>query len=333
MLTAAGLQQKQASGIRRVKLGQDLGAIADLIERCFSPRLDAGGRATIREMRALSHLGPLLGLLALADTMLKGIEQGFVWEEAGQIVGNVTLYPADYPPELGRTIIVANVAVDPDHRRRGIARRLMEAALEATRAGGAARVILQVEADNAPAVKLYEGLGFHIQRTWHHWRRNGELPGPERPRQTAQIGPRPAGRWKEEYALAALAFPQERGGLGWQRPLHPREFRRSAARQTVDFLSGTLVARWVAQEGGQIVGALWARAGLTSASTQLTLIVHPARRGSLEGALLSHGMWQLAGGYRPLSAEHPADDQAATEAFQRYGFTSRRTLHYMALEF
>jgi N-acetylglutamate synthase len=52
------------------------------------------------------------------------------------------------------------VGVAPDQRRRGWARRLSQALGEWGRAHGAARVYLQVEEHNGPAVALYAGMGF-----------------------------------------------------------------------------------------------------------------------------------------------------------------------------
>jgi [ribosomal protein S18]-alanine N-acetyltransferase len=55
---------------------------------------------------------------------------------------------------------IMNVAVDPDHRRRGIATRLLDA-LFATTAGDSRRgYTLEVRISNTTAIALYERLGF-----------------------------------------------------------------------------------------------------------------------------------------------------------------------------
>jgi ribosomal-protein-alanine N-acetyltransferase len=51
-----------------------------------------------------------------------------------------------------------NIAVDPDRRRRGIARALIDAMLE--RAGIDANFTLEVRVSNAGAIALYESYGF-----------------------------------------------------------------------------------------------------------------------------------------------------------------------------
>lgn len=55
---------------------------------------------------------------------------------------------------------ILTLAVPPWARRRGIARALMAAALGAARQLGAATCFLEVDINNAPAVALYERLGF-----------------------------------------------------------------------------------------------------------------------------------------------------------------------------
>ncbi len=54
------------------------------------------------------------------------------------------------------------VAVDPDVRRRGLGRRLVEAGLEELRRRGVERCHLEVRTDNEPALALYRALGFDV---------------------------------------------------------------------------------------------------------------------------------------------------------------------------
>ncbi|MBR7743641.1 ribosomal protein S18-alanine N-acetyltransferase [Phycicoccus sp. BSK3Z-2] len=60
----------------------------------------------------------------------------------------------------GEVSDVMTVAVDPAHRGRGLGGLLLGALEAAARARGAAHVMLEVRADNAPALGLYEGRGF-----------------------------------------------------------------------------------------------------------------------------------------------------------------------------
>jgi len=55
---------------------------------------------------------------------------------------------------------VLTIGVASTARRKGVARALLAAALPPARELGAAEVFLEVAVDNAPAIALYEGLGF-----------------------------------------------------------------------------------------------------------------------------------------------------------------------------
>ncbi|MCA1737796.1 MAG: ribosomal protein S18-alanine N-acetyltransferase [Actinobacteria bacterium] len=55
---------------------------------------------------------------------------------------------------------VMTLAVHPERRRRGLARTLIEAALDAPSSGGVRRVHLEVRPSNLPARTLYASMGF-----------------------------------------------------------------------------------------------------------------------------------------------------------------------------
>jgi GNAT superfamily N-acetyltransferase len=57
----------------------------------------------------------------------------------------------------------------PDHRRKGLARRVLRALLAEAGTLGAERAWLQVEADNAPAVALYADEGFKPGYRYSYW--------------------------------------------------------------------------------------------------------------------------------------------------------------------
>ena len=123
-------------GVRPVNLRTDLRPLADLIELVFADSMDSSGRSAIREMRYLSSLGYGLKLIARLNELAQGISLGFVYVLDGKLVGNVSVYPANYPSGFGETWILANVGVHPDYQRRGIAGELMRASLEMIRRRG-----------------------------------------------------------------------------------------------------------------------------------------------------------------------------------------------------
>lgn len=74
--------------------------------------------------------------------------------EGGELIGYLTAYHT--PDELE----ILNLAVRPDKRRCGHARVLLNTALRTARKTGILRAVLEVRRTNAPAIALYESLGF-----------------------------------------------------------------------------------------------------------------------------------------------------------------------------
>jgi [ribosomal protein S18]-alanine N-acetyltransferase len=54
-----------------------------------------------------------------------------------------------------------NIAVDPDYQRRGFGRALLEYLIDELEKRGVVTLWLEVRASNAPAIALYESLGFN----------------------------------------------------------------------------------------------------------------------------------------------------------------------------
>jgi len=74
---------------------------------------------------------------------------------------------------VGRWAHLAAVEVAPAMRRRGLAVAVMRALALRAAAEGADLVVLQVEADNTPALALYERLGFDLHHAYRYRRAGG----------------------------------------------------------------------------------------------------------------------------------------------------------------
>lgn len=133
-----------------------MAAVTDLLRVAFVDELSSEVEGALREMRELARPSPLWLLLRLMGLEPRSMLAGFVWEAAGRIVGNVSMTPVDG----GRQWLISNVAVMAEHRRQGIARRLMDAALEHIDQQGGEFVSLDVQRQNLAARRLYESLGF-----------------------------------------------------------------------------------------------------------------------------------------------------------------------------
>jgi ribosomal-protein-alanine N-acetyltransferase len=79
---------------------------------------------------------------------------GWVAEADNRVAGFVVVRSAADEAEI------LNLAVEPESRRQGVARALLKATLDASRAGGARRVFLEVRESNAGAIAFYRSNGF-----------------------------------------------------------------------------------------------------------------------------------------------------------------------------
>ncbi len=138
--------------IRRVRPG-DADQLVSLVTSSFAEefRLSHTSPEMVR-----SYVGADLaasGLLGSALLRLSGqVIEFWVAALGGEVVGCYILY--------GRSpLTIASVAVAEGYRRRGIGRRMMEHAFERARGLGRGRVVLEVLADNSPAVSMYRSLG------------------------------------------------------------------------------------------------------------------------------------------------------------------------------
>lgn len=157
VLTDRAGEQQIEHGVRPFDIGRDLRPVARLIAVAFADELDEHGEAALRELRILGHMSGLIRLLTRSTGELQDVFNGFVWIEDGQLVGNVTVQRA--ASNSGRWQI-ANVAVSPAYRGRGISRALMETAINYVAEMGGTWAVLQVRADNTVARGLYERMGF-----------------------------------------------------------------------------------------------------------------------------------------------------------------------------
>ena len=82
------------------------------------------------------------------------LSRWFVLERGEDVWGYVAVM------NIAGDVHVTNVAVAPEYRRRGLARRLLGRAVEYARAAGAFCMTLEVRETNAPAIALYRSFGF-----------------------------------------------------------------------------------------------------------------------------------------------------------------------------
>ena len=85
-----------------------------------------------------------------------------VADEGGNVIGYAycAMEGYDYMSLRGPAGVLHDVIVDPEHRRRGVGRLLLDAVLAYLKSRGAPRVVLSTAVPNEPAQQLFASRGF-----------------------------------------------------------------------------------------------------------------------------------------------------------------------------
>lgn len=320
--------------LRPVNLRTDLRPLADLIELVFADSMEDGGRAAIQEMRYLSRMGYGLNIISRLNELALGISLGHVYVADGKLVGNVSIYPAGYPKDMGESWIIANVGVHPDYQRRGIARQLVEASLNMIRERGGNRAILQTNYDNFGAQRLYERMGFHYERAWTTWRRSSFIKSPSPLKHDFHITRLRSSEWQSEFLLAQQVRSNQQGGLGWLMPLHQKYFRIPFWKQILDFFSLNNTEKLIIRDHAsqEILASLWIENSISQMSVRIRLMTAPHIDTRLYAdALLNNVLQRFS--RATVILEHPHDDEVVNELLSYYQFHAKRDLWHMRLDF
>lgn len=326
------------SGIRPFEMGRDLRAVAELIADAFATELDDRGAAALREMRVMSRLGGLINLLNMTSSEFDDVFGGFVWEEEGEIVGNITVQRAD---KYGARWQIANVAVAPAWRGRGISRRLMENALNHIRSQGGKWAVLQVYTENSIARNLYGKLGFEDV---------GGITDMEAPRQPKGVAPSnlpnlhpfDSTQWQPLYDLANTEWGAQ---AQWWRALRRSDFEPSIEQELGDWFWKTLGRRQTyrtavlpgnfnrATSATRFEAAAVLTAEGWRGAHKLQLLVRQEHWGKWETGLVDWAM-NLLTSYpvNRVTISLPAEHLPGRAALEQAGFVAQRTLMTMKLE-
>ncbi len=311
-------------GHRRIACPQDVPQVAELLFICFSSALDASSRQMLQQVHWIAskgsaswNLGCLLGAVNREEW-----EHCVVWTEGGRPVANVTL--SRRLPEEG-VWLLSNVAVHPDFRRRGIARKLVGFALDEVRRMGGRQIHLQVDAENETAAVIYRELGFResgCRVTWY-------LPAGRRQAErlltgrvdSVRVDLRRKSEWREEFEFLIACTPS---GLVWNAPLRAERIRPSFWR----FLDRTLVGEseehLLARCDGMLAAVFIATR--KAYSWEGMLIQRSGTAGQVEESILKlflQGRGAETSGVLETTAEADPDIMA------KLGFQLRRTLVWM----
>jgi ribosomal protein S18 acetylase RimI-like enzyme len=321
---------RSSTGPRPINLTKDTRQVLRLLDVAFGHVQGSQGQRILYNRLSLSHTNPLALRL---NMVTRGFHPGFVWDEDGKIIGNVTLLTSEVP---GRYLI-ANLAVLPEYRRRGIARALMQEALEHIINLQGRNILLQVESDYEPALSLYQSMGFNHLGTMKRWHTT-----PSRLRTLPKnIGDDPQIRslgrndWRAAINLDRASVHPD---LNWPVPPPNDLYKMGFWRRLSDFLNGRRMDAWISDtisvsDGRRRLTGLVSISGEWGRPTWLRIRIDPTWRGKVERPLLYKALLrlkQLRGG--TINMNHPAGDEMVNQLISDANFRIQRNLTIMTLD-
>jgi GNAT superfamily N-acetyltransferase len=309
--------------LRPLDVRKDLLSVAELIELCFYNQMDPEGREYVRQIRQAGRDARYIRWIPGAHERISFPLHGYVWEEEGRIVGNLSLIPF-YRRSAWRYLI-ANVAVHPDYRRRGIGRYLTEKALEHIEEQGVPTAWLQVRADNTAAYQLYAQIGFEERARRSTWHNSSTDRLRAHPPVTMVVRNRSPEDWPRQASWLQDNYPTE---VSWNLAIQIDSLRPGIWPWIRRILSGQPVRHWAVHRAGRLAAALTWEHSLQYAD-HLWLAAPNGEEEAVQ-ALLTYARRQMPFS-KLLSVNYPAG--RSEQAFELGGFHLHNTLVWMAVDF
>jgi GNAT superfamily N-acetyltransferase len=305
--------------LRPLNILRDLPTVADLIETCFSSTMDSEGKQYVQDMRRAGKDNSFVNWANRAIESTSLPLSGYVWEENGRIVGNASVIPFRHNKQ--RIYLIANVAVDPAHRRKGIARVLTQRAIEHAHEKKVDNIWLHVRDDNPGAIDLYKQLGFVERARRTSWQAHTDSHAPTLPTDIVVTG-RQADYWTTQFNWLLRLYPDL---LAWHRNWNFNSLRPGLWNWLYLLFVDLNIRQWAAVKKGKLEAALaWIPYGR---GESLFIAAGEASDPNALTALLLQARRELAYSHVNISLEFPAGE--FDHAIQAAGFKPLRTLIWM----
>lgn len=308
--------------LRPLNILRDLPGVADLVEKCFADTIDSEGRRYLQQMRRAGQDNAFMRWASNAVESVSMPLSGYVWEENGEIIGNVSLIPYRHKKRI--IFLIANVAVRPDFRRKGIGRALTEKAIRHASERRAVDIWLHVRADNPGAIALYENLGFQELARRTMWQakpdRNVSIEVPD-----ISITSRASRDWHQQETWLNHLYPEL---MTWYQSIPWQLIRPGLGFLIYRFILDYEVRHWAARSGLTTLAflswqampdqndRLWAAVPQEGSEQALTALLLQARR------VLP---WR-----KTFTLDYPAGESETS--IEAAGFHPQRTLLWMKLQ-
>jgi ribosomal protein S18 acetylase RimI-like enzyme len=147
----------------------DFEAIKKIFKEGFTEEYKQRGIDIVDRINRWQQLYPVLKVLASFNNPYQHLFNVHVYEDDNEkrVVGLIQTSSRSKDQSRWH---VENIAVLPDQRGKGIAKQLLNYMFDTYSEKGVNRFTLEVDIHNAPAIKLYESIGFRKYTTIHYYK-------------------------------------------------------------------------------------------------------------------------------------------------------------------
>ena len=250
----------------------DLDRVRAIFESAFREEYGRRGVDIGSQVGRWQKMYPLIRVLGLFPNPYRYMLNLYVLEDEGQICGFIQCTPGN---EEKTRWHIDYVAVAPDCQGRGLGVQLVEAVFERYGALGVKCFTLEVDAQNAPALRLYEKLGFRQYAAVTYY----QMEKPAKPQSVEPpSGLRPY-RSRDAQALYELYLASTPAPVRLVDSRKPADFAVGFIDRTMAEMRRGLkqVAdeRFVIEENGKVVAYLRVMAQMRALPHTVHLMVHP----------------------------------------------------------
>jgi len=142
--------------MRPLNLKKDFDELIPFYDQIFEKELVAKGASVEAMLNEMKSFMPFFKFMGLFSKNFRHVFDGFIFEDKdGKIVSTVNIgFSGNYWE-------IAMVATHPDHRRKGLAKKLITKSIDHAKQNDAEMCILEVLEENEPAYNLYVKEGFY----------------------------------------------------------------------------------------------------------------------------------------------------------------------------
>jgi ribosomal protein S18 acetylase RimI-like enzyme len=306
--------------LQRLDKTRDIGQMAELIDLCFGQQMDPDGKKYLNYLRNLARQNHSLVSLFEDSISYSPSIDGFVCKANDRLIGNVNI--SLYQDVKEKILFISNVAVHPDYRNQGIAKQMVQKAIDFAIQHQFSSIWLQVRKENEIAYHVYASIGFKdwgIRDTWviqpSFSSRGEKLP-------KMLITRRRTVDWQKQEEWLNNIYPQE---IRWQLEINSLNLRPHIWQSINNAINGRIFLHWSFVFQQQLVGVITWQPSFRFAD-QLLLAVEVGFEDKLINDAFPFVQRQLMR-KKPLMLDLP--EGFASNVLPNVGFEKMNTLRWM----